>query len=124
MDTLLFGTMGIASLFSIFSFGGLAVRRVGMLGFLNDRYFWISAGVSIFCLGLLWFALLRTYQTMVMEVTPYVQNPAWALTGVAVLCAGVSCLVRAQALSNPHIGKLFLYAISAWAGITILWSII
>lgn len=124
MAMLLFGIMGVSSLFSLFAFGGLAFRAIRLGGWLYDKYFWITAGISIISAGLLWFASLRTYQAMVLHITPYVQHPIGALTGVAIITAGLACLMRAQSLSRPHIGRLFIYACVGWLFVTFLWSVL
>lgn len=122
MAMLLFGVMGVSSLFSLLAFGGLALRAIKVGGWMHDKYFWITAGVAVISAGLLWFAALRTYQSMVLHVTPYVQHPVGALSGVAILTAGLACFMRAQSLSQPHIGRLFIYACIGWFVTTLFWS--
>lgn len=121
MAMFIFGLMGVASLFSALSFAPLAWRRARFGNVWRDGYFWLSLGITLLCIGLLVFAITRTIQAATTGPIPFVLDITAALSATAVICAGLACFVRAKALTHPHLGRLFLLSLLAWAGFCALY---
>lgn len=113
-----FGVMGVAAAFSLVAFGNLAWRRSRRKRVIRDVYFWLAAGIAFLCLGLLEFAVVRTYQAWTHPEIPFVQNSAAALLATTLLGIGLTCFIRAKALKHPEFGYVFVSSAVLWTTIT------
>lgn len=124
MAMFVFGVLGIASLFSLLSFSSLAWRRWRSGTVWRDPYFWLSLGIATICVGMLEFAVVRTFQAATHDPVPFVQNGSLALTATALIFAGLACFLRAKALAQPHVGRWFLVAVASWGTICLIFELL
>lgn len=119
---LIFGLNAIACLFVIWSMGGLTWSRIKEPHWFDDVYFWLTAGSTLVGSGLLEFSLLRVYQSVVLDMVPFVQAPVAALSATSLILAGLSFKMRAIALSNKTAGWLFVFVSLVWSAFSIFWQ--